>query len=325
MAAQPGRSSQGRSSQGSSSQRRSDQPARARRRSSTRDAGGPDDFERQRAEALRCQSTDDIVSAPTEEHHAEFRDASHCGDGAPGARSGPSLGSPSGRASSRRATGDDGLEAVIRREYFARTGDAAARYGVSPEDVIAFFAQHGDAAVRRSAGNGACARPTNARPGLGSSKQPTSGLRAARMIANVEDIVHVLGCIADHPVAWADLSGQYERALIHVCANRLDPLSAVVLVRRWLSALRLRSTGPTGIADQPDAVCVVPTTRPGQSITVPVESLAGYLGAMPLRHWLAQRIVGPLAEFESARRDAAPDCPPAPLPLRLTANDDGIR
>jgi len=144
------------------------------------------------------------------------------------------------------------LAQVVRREFFGRAGQIAARYGVSPEPVI----DHCE------------------------SRRPNSPLHVARMIAYLEDITHVVGCVQGSTIAWADLFEMHEPSLIRVCRDCLSEPDSIVHVRRWLRLLRR------------ETVRIGNDVSTRSDFTTP--SLREYNGLRPLRHWLGERLVAEL-------------------------------
>jgi len=184
---------------------------------------------------------------------------------------------------------DLALESIVRREVFARTGPLASRYAVAPEVI-----------VRRVVAN--CATG--------------GGLRAARMVANVEDVLHAIACGEGHPFAWLDLLELHEGPLIRACAERIGDAPAIMLVRRWLAALRERCAGGRAFGHEPGPAAnrstgVTVTTAAGVGIEVPVTTFDAYTGTTPLRHWLAQQLIGPIVGNTTSDSFA-----PAPLEFR---------
>lgn len=150
------------------------------------------------------------------------------------------------------------LEVAVRREFFARVGGLALRYGVSPEDVLGVCKRH----------------------------RPTTALLASRMIAHMEDLTVAAACLARVPLAWTDLIDTSERPLIRGLSDRLEEGEAVVLVRRWLRSLRRNSLGATD--DPPPSLAAYPGVKPlrqwlGERLVVEVTRLAVPLVSRRLR------------------------------------------
>lgn len=156
------------------------------------------------------------------------------------------------------------MELLLRREFFTRAAASAARYGVTPDRLI----EH--ALTLRT----------------------ETPLRAARLLAHLDDLTHATACIDQSALAWSDLVEMHELVLIHVCAERLGEAEGIVHVRRFLACLR------NG-------------TIRGEGLT-----MAAYSGQRPLRHWLAERAMSRLAEPVTRR--------PGPVRLRLTAPEYGV-
>lgn len=107
------------------------------------------------------------------------------------------------------------LEVTLRREFFARVGVLAARYGVSPDQVLAICRRH----------------------------RPATALHASRVLGHLEDLTVAAACLAQVGQAWADLLESVERPMIRGLSDRMEEGEAVVLVRGWLRELRRNSIG----------------------------------------------------------------------------------
>lgn len=178
------------------------------------------------------------------------------------------------------------VASVLRREFFARAGAVAMRYGIDPDDVLCFCEGHAPVGIELdSAHDGRRGGRKTSPPRWGSSP-----LHVTRLIAHLDDLVHVVACVRGSANAWADLADSYEPALIHAARDRLDGVGAVVGVRRWFAALRAITIGMTD-----DASVHVPGLR--HDVAVP--TLRDYRGFRPLRHWLAERLLGELSRQPS--------------------------
>lgn len=177
----------------------------------------------------------------------------------------------SGSAAARRAASPHGgvlpapsdapestLSRVIRREFFARAGVPAARYGIDPDAVVQYCSAH----------------------------RPASPLSASRMIVHLEDLTHVVACLSGVGLAWSDLIEAHEPALLRIVRDRLDDQASLVAVRRWFMALRRHSRGGPVVRHVRGHGLATPDPRP---------TIGGYPGIRPLRHWLAERLLAELA------------------------------
>jgi len=139
----------------------------------------------------------------------------------------------------------------IRREYFARAGGVAGRYGVLAEETLEHL------------------RAAN----LAETPGP------ARALSFLEDLVTAVACVRGHPRAWQDLWERHESILLRACRLRLDDIDAVLATRRFWRELHAVTTLPEadrrGLADA--------TSLP--------PSLVEYVGVRPLRVWLTDRLL----------------------------------
>ncbi|MHC4991501.1 MAG: hypothetical protein ACYTGC_11015 [Planctomycetota bacterium] len=135
----------------------------------------------------------------------------------------------------------------LRYEYFAVGGLAAGRYGIEFDAVV------------RHLWHIRCDR----------------GQRIViDDVQNLDDVVHAIACTQHVQLAWSDLFERYEPFLVRRCAERCGDTSAVLVVRRMLTALR----------DDPE----IEISHPSR--------LSGFVGDEPLRTWLADRVhaeIGP--------------------------------
>ena len=97
-----------------------------------------------------------------------------------------------------------------RQRFFAEGAEAAMRYQVSFDDVLA----HLDQALRRRTHLPACA------------------------VANFDDLVHVTACRLGSRAAWGDFHERFERVLVRCCRTHLLHVNPVVHVRRTLSRMK---------------------------------------------------------------------------------------
>jgi hypothetical protein len=175
----------------------------------------------------------------------------------------------------------------IRREWFARAGGVATRYGVLVDEALDHL------------------RKAN----LAETPGP------ARALSFLEDLVGAVACVRGHPGAWQDLWERHESILLRASRLRLGDVDAVLATRRFWRELHAVTTLPAsdraGLSD-----------RDGLP-----PSLAEYVGVRPLRVWLSDRLLeqldrpGPGVRFERpARRPVAAETacdPTGPMRMRL--------
>jgi hypothetical protein len=99
---------------------------------------------------------------------------------------------------------------ALRRDYFARAGTVARRYGIAFDQVIGHLWR---------------ARGYHDRVSI-------------RAIRCLDDLVHAVACTDAIAVAWSDLADLYERPLIRHCQFQLDETVSLVAVRRLFAQLR---------------------------------------------------------------------------------------
>lgn len=159
----------------------------------------------------------------------------------------------------------------IRREWFARAGGVASRYGVLLDEAIGHL----------HAAN------------LAETPGP------ARALSFLEDLVCAVACVRGHPGAWQDLWERHESILLRASRLRLADVEAVLATRRFWRELHAVTTLPA--ADR--------AGLPGLESLPP--SLAEYVGVRPLRVWLSDRLLeqiernGATARFERTFRRPA--------------------
>lgn len=139
----------------------------------------------------------------------------------------------------------------IRREWFARAGGVAIRYGVLVDEAIGHL----------QAAN------------LAETPGP------ARALSFLEDLVCAVACVRGHPGAWQDLWERHESILLRASRLRLDDVEAVLATRRFWRELHAVTTLPaTDRAGLPGLESFPP-------------SLVEYVGVRPLRVWLSDRLL----------------------------------
>ena len=159
----------------------------------------------------------------------------------------------------------------IRREWFARAGGVATRYGVLLDEALSHL------------------REAN----LAETPGP------ARALSFLEDLVCAVACVRGHPGAWQDLWERHESILLRASRLRLADVEAVLATRRFWRELHAVTTLPA--ADR--------AGLPGLESLPP--SLAEYVGVRPLRVWLSDRLLeqiernGATARFERTFRRPA--------------------
>jgi hypothetical protein len=107
------------------------------------------------------------------------------------------------------------LVSRMRREFFARGRESAARYGVTFDDVLAH-------AIRADL-------PRTPGPG--------------RVLSYVDDLVVAAACASAHPRAWHDAWTKYESTLIRAARTRLREADAVIFARRYWRELHASTSG----------------------------------------------------------------------------------
>ncbi len=159
----------------------------------------------------------------------------------------------------------------IRREWFARAGGVASRYGVLLDEALAHL------------------REAN----LAETPGP------ARALSFLEDLVCAVACVRGHPGAWQDLWERHESILLRASRLRLGDVDAVIATRRFWRELHAITTLP-----EHDRAGLH-----GRESFPP--SLVEYVGVRPLRVWLSDRLLEQIerngidARLERAPRRAA--------------------
>jgi len=169
----------------------------------------------------------------------------------------------------------DLLESELRQAYFSSASWVAIRYSVSIEDLIEHL---------RAGGIHYASRPTMA-------------------IQYVEDIVMSVAICKGSKQAWNDLRQVFDLTLNRACTLTMSEQDSVVFVQKFLSRLaeETEQAGePSGSSGPDDASAPNPSKATG---------LRGYIGLLPLRVWLTNRILATLEEM--------------PLPESTPATDKG--
>lgn len=158
----------------------------------------------------------------------------------------------------------------IRREWFARAGGVATRYGVLLDEALSHL---GEANLAETPG-------------------------PARALSFLEDLVCAVACVRGHPGAWQDLWERHESILLRASRLRLGDVDAVIATRRfWRELHAITTLSEHDRAGLPDRSSFPP-------------SLVEYVGVRPLRVWLSDRLLeqiernGAECRFERSLRRA---------------------
>ncbi len=111
---------------------------------------------------------------------------------------------------------DRTLHTRLRREFFARGHELAARYGVTADDLLAHLE----------------------RANLAGTAGP------ARALSFIDDIIAACACVRGHPRAWHDAWSKHEAVLLRAARSRLDETAAVVFTRRYWIDLHAATLDP---------------------------------------------------------------------------------
>lgn len=157
----------------------------------------------------------------------------------------------------------------IRREFFARAAEPAARYGVTMDDLLAHLR---DAHLALTPG-------------------------PARVLSYLDDVALAVACVRGHPRAWSDAWQKHESALIRACNTRLDDADAVVFTRRfWISLYTTTVTNRESRHSSTTAESAGQGGAVSHHGTSAAEGelwpIAAYVGVRPLRNWLTERLMG---------------------------------
>lgn len=174
------------------------------------------------------------------------------------------------------------IAAAVRTAYFCDAGELAVRYGICADDVV----EHLERA--------------------GLARMP----RPERCLSNIRCAVHAAALVRAEPQAWADLVTALGPAFDRACASRLDRTRGIQFARRFWGDLRDSSTD--AVLAEAASSRQRPSRRP-RGVRPP--DLRTFPAVRPLRHWLAERLLGSL-EVELGR---AASCAPH------LDSDDGAR
>ena len=175
------------------------------------------------------------------------------------------------RRRKQQFTDPDQLESEIRQAYFSAASWVAMRYSVSVEDLIDHL---------RTGGLHHAARPSSASQ-------------------YVEDIVLSVAICQGSEQAWSDLRQVFDLTLTRTCTLSMSEQDAMVFVQKFLSDL----------ADATERA-VDSDGRSETSIDEDAEEDAGlrdYIGLVPLRVWLTNRILATLEEMPRPETSPATD------------------
>lgn len=153
---------------------------------------------------------------------------------------------------------------ALRSAYFAQAGELAIRYGVGACDVIAHLERAGLA----------------------------RGPRPERAVANIRCAVHGTALALGVAQAWADLLTALGPGFDRACVGRLDRQDGIAFARRFWIDLREATLG--------QAPRAAGRRRTGGR----TPDLRNFSATRPLRHWLAERLLGSL-ETELGRAASA--------------------
>jgi hypothetical protein len=172
----------------------------------------------------------------------------------------------------------DQFESEMRQAYFSAASWVAIRYSVSIEDLIDHL---------RAGGIHFAPRPNTA-------------------LQYVEDIVLCVAICKGSKQAWNDLRQVFDLTLNRACTLTMSEQDSVVHVQRFLSELaEATEHGADATARTQGAPEETSDPMPMQDDT----GLRGYIGLLPLRVWLTNKILANLEEM--------------PLPQSTSATDNG--
>ena len=186
------------------------------------------------------------------------------------------------RRRKQQFTDPDQLESEIRQAYFSAASWVAIRYSVSVEDLIEHL---------RAGGLHYASRPMTASQ-------------------YVEDIVLCVAICLGREQAWNDLRQVFDLTLTRACTLTMSEQDSVVFVQKFLSDLA-KDTEQHGDSQRRRRSARVGTTN-GTGSDQTTEEDAGlrdYIGLVPLRIWLTNKILARLEDM--------------PLPESITATDNG--
>ena len=161
----------------------------------------------------------------------------------------------------------DQLESEIRQAYFSAASWVAMRYSVSVEDLI----EH----LRRG--------------GLHHAARPSSASQY------VEDIVLSVAICQGSEQAWSDLRQVFDLTLTRACTLSMSEQDAMVFVQKFLSDLADATEHHIDSSEQSEDAIEVDA------------GLHDYIGLVPLRVWLTNRILATLDEMPRSETTPATD------------------
>ena len=173
-------------------------------------------------------------------------------------------------------TDPDQLESEIRQAYFSAASWVAIRYSVSIDDLIEHL---------RAGGLHHASRPTTASQ-------------------YVEDIVLCVAICNGNRQAWNDLRQVFDLTLNRACMLTMSEQDSVVFVQRFLSELAEDTERDAALAARTEQ-----DGSPSEQSTDEDAGLQHYIGLVPLRVWLTNKILATLEEM--------------PLPESVPATDNG--
>ncbi|MFM9144017.1 MAG: hypothetical protein ACKORL_01240 [Phycisphaerales bacterium] len=148
----------------------------------------------------------------------------------------------------------------------------------------AYFAEAGELATRYSVSSSAVVEHLES---AGLARMP----RPERAISHIRCAVHAAALVRGDAQAWADLLTALGPAFDRACAARLDKARGIAFARRFWQDARASTLGMTAR----------PSGRP-RGVRAP--DLRTFAATKPLRHWLAERLLGSL-ETELGRAASA--------------------
>ena len=192
------------------------------------------------------------------------------------------------RRRKKQFTDPDQLESEIRQSYFSAASWVAIRYSVSVEDLIEHL---------RAGGLHHAARPMTASQ-------------------YVEDIVLCVAICNGCKQAWNDLRQVFDLTLSRACTLTMSEQDSMVFVQKFLSDLAEDTERACGQERAARGTRETRETRETRTNDAPYEDhasedagLRDYIGLVPLRVWLTNKILATLEEM--------------PLPESIPATDNG--
>ena len=192
------------------------------------------------------------------------------------------------RRRKKQFTDPDQLESEIRQAYFSAASWVAIRYSVSVEDLIDHL---------RAGGLHHAARPMSASQ-------------------YVEDIVLCVAICNGCKQAWNDLRQVFDLTLSRACTLTMSEQDSMVFVQKFLSDLAEDTERACGQERAARGTRETRETRETRTNDAPYEDhasedagLRDYIGLVPLRVWLTNKILATLEDM--------------PLPESIPATDNG--